>query len=89
MTWRQQLDSWVNGRSIHNPTRNECCPDFSCCQPSLRWPRPKRRRFAAANDDTRARMLAGSLASLLRARGHSVETSDGAIKKAIRKRGRR
>ncbi len=31
---QQGLD-WVNGRSIHNDVDGECCPDFSCCVPSL------------------------------------------------------
>ena len=26
-----QLSEWVKGRSIHNPIRDECTPDFSCC----------------------------------------------------------
>lgn len=26
-----QLECWVNGLSLHNPIRDECCPDFSCC----------------------------------------------------------
>ena len=23
-----QLSDWVEGRSLHNPIRDECCPDF-------------------------------------------------------------
>lgn len=30
-----QLQEWVNGRCHHNKERDECCPDFSCCQPEL------------------------------------------------------
>lgn len=26
-----QLNQWLNGISLHNPIRDECCPDFSCC----------------------------------------------------------
>lgn len=26
-----QLSEWVKGNSLHNPIRDECCPDFSCC----------------------------------------------------------
>jgi len=26
---------WIAGKSIHNKTRNECTPDFSCCVPKL------------------------------------------------------
>lgn len=32
--YKQGID-WVNGKSIHNEVDNECCPDFSCCVPSL------------------------------------------------------
>ena len=32
MTSDEQLDEWVKGNSIHNDDREECCPDFSCCQ---------------------------------------------------------
>lgn len=35
MTPDEQLDMWLEGKSVHNPTTNECCPDFSCCVPSL------------------------------------------------------
>ncbi len=31
MDTNEQLDAWVDGRSIHNKARDECCPDFSCC----------------------------------------------------------
>lgn len=30
-----QGKTWVNGKSEHNAIDNECCPDFSCCVPSL------------------------------------------------------
>ncbi len=32
---RDQLRAWIEGRSVHNQADNECCPDFSCCEPSL------------------------------------------------------
>ena len=28
MTSDEQLKEWVKGNSIHNPDRDECCPDF-------------------------------------------------------------
>lgn len=31
----QQTVDWVNGKPLHNNVDNECCPDFSCCVPSL------------------------------------------------------
>ena len=35
MTNDEQLDLWVQGVSKHNEELGRCCPDFSCCQPSL------------------------------------------------------
>lgn len=69
MTCQEQLDLWVSGKSVHNPTRNECCPDFSCCQPRLQWPEAKRRQFAQAGRRERDRMLFGSLYDLLKSKG--------------------
>lgn len=31
----EQGRNWVNGESYHNRTDDECCPDFSCCMPTL------------------------------------------------------
>ena len=35
MTPTEQLGLWLEGKSVHNDERNECCPDFSCCKPEL------------------------------------------------------
>lgn len=32
---RAQTLSWAQGRPYHNRIDDECCPDFSCCQPEL------------------------------------------------------
>lgn len=65
MTHQEQLDQWVAGKSVHNPTRNECCPDFSCCQPHLKADAPTRRKFRDANQETRNHMLAEFLGALV------------------------
>ena len=64
-----QLREWVAGRPWHNPfnhddtrhdgdtSQGECCPDFSCCQPSLLAPQAAREAFAKADDETRFKML--------------------------------
>lgn len=44
---KYQLDEWVRGNSIHNDIDNECCPDFSCCQPGLLQPKEIRETFKA------------------------------------------
>jgi len=46
----QQLDEWVKGNSVHNDERDECCPDFSCCN-DVKTPRATRERFAKAYHD--------------------------------------
>lgn len=30
-----QAEAWVRGESKHNDIDDECCPDFSCCEPHL------------------------------------------------------
>lgn len=32
---RVQCLVWAQGRPYHEPVNDECCPDFSCCRPSL------------------------------------------------------
>lgn len=49
MTREAQLALWVDGESVHNGAsemEGECCPDFSCCLPSVGWTIEKRREFA-------------------------------------------
>lgn len=59
MTPDEQLALWVKGDSRHNADRDECCPDFSCCQPDLLAPLEERELFAslAADSVERDRML--------------------------------
>lgn len=30
-----QAKQWISGESVHNTIDDECCPDFSCCEPNL------------------------------------------------------
>ena len=57
MTVDEQLEQWVAGKSIHNDERDECCPDFSCCEPKLLAPKKVRIAFQAANEETRMGIL--------------------------------
>jgi hypothetical protein len=41
----EQLLHWLKGESVHG---NECCPDFSCCQPHLQAPETERIAFYEA-----------------------------------------
>ena len=58
MTYLDQLDSWVSGLPKHG---DQCCPDFSCCQPDLLAPKDVREVFVAAykakNESVTMRML--------------------------------
>lgn len=63
----EQLEKWVSGKSTHCKISEECCPDFSCCRPELKWPEEKRRAFVEADEQTRNKMLSESLRALLKA----------------------
>ena len=53
----QQLREWVQGNPVHNPLSplgdrpieygGECCPDFSCCVPSIMEKDPNKRMHDA------------------------------------------
>lgn len=65
MTPDEQLDQWIQGESKCPNDKGECCPDFSCCVPSLRWPVELRQRFKQATAEERDRMLFSSLTALV------------------------
>lgn len=48
MERQKQLESWLQGKSVHNTTDNECTPDFSCCEPGLLASSDERQKFARA-----------------------------------------
>lgn len=60
-----QLTEWVAGNPIHNTLRDECCPDFSCCEPELMWPEETRKEFEVAGEDKRSQMLSMALGAAL------------------------
>lgn len=69
MTAKEQLEKWVNGNSIHNIERDECCPDFSCCDKTIHTDIETKQRFQKAyleNDQaTVSKMLTMFLTGLL------------------------
>lgn len=65
MTPDDQLKNWVEGRPIHNFTRDECCPDFSCCNPENLAPKEDRIRFKKAYDEGRIDIIEGMLMMFL------------------------
>ena len=71
---QEQLDAWVNGEPHHNMARDECCPDFSCCQPELLAPKDVRLEFAEATESKRHAMLGMFLGGIKnRVAGHHGE----------------
>jgi len=75
MTCDEQLAKWVDGDSIHNETRDECCPDFSYCNPELLAPEHERQAFAQGDEATRMQMLMTFLGKLLE--GQKVHIAGG------------
>lgn len=60
----EQLARWVAGESVHND-QGDCCPDFSCCRPSLAWPIDQRRAFVD-HPEARDAMCMMSLAAAMK-----------------------
>ncbi len=65
MTIDEQVASWVQGQSLHNDDRDECCPDFSCCEPGLLAPTEERESFKDADEKERGVMLMTFLGRLI------------------------
>jgi hypothetical protein len=53
---QEQLERWLGGESVHN-LEGECCPDFSCCRPNLRWSYELRKQFIDGDESVRMGML--------------------------------
>ena len=60
-----QLEKWVAGESLCPNTRDECCPDFSCCRPKLQWDEAKRVKFRDAEQGEREKMMMGALGAVI------------------------
>lgn len=43
-----QVKEWVKGNPLHNTIRDECCPDFSCCNGGNIMPKEVREKFMDA-----------------------------------------
>jgi len=72
MTVDEQLTEWLKGNPIHNAGRDECCPDFSCCDVSLLASEEERQTFVDANGETRHMMLMGFLSAMMIKEGKNV-----------------
>lgn len=43
-----QLIFWFNGHSFHDDERDQCCPDFSCCNSKIDTPISVRKQYLLA-----------------------------------------
>jgi len=46
--YTKQLHAWVRGKSYHDDITNTCCPDGSCCIPTINTPYGLRKKYVAA-----------------------------------------
>jgi len=71
-----QLDQWVLGTSMHNPVRDECCPDFSCCDPKGKMDKDLRIKFSNAvkmkDEETKMKILGMALSGITSEMGVDV-----------------
>lgn len=60
-SFAEQLRGWLEGvpthRAVPGDEDGECCPDFSCCAPSLLSTPEERTVFVLGNYDTRREMV--------------------------------
>lgn len=63
-----QLLNWRYGISLHNPVRDECCPDFSCCNEGILMSSEVREKFCIAvkekDEEAQCSILSMALSSL-------------------------
>lgn len=74
MTSDEQLDEWVKGNSLHNTERDECCPDFSCCQKHYKAS-PEERMLFRDRSELRDKMLMGFLEAAIAGHGKDVHVA--------------
>lgn len=68
-----QLQLWLNGDPVHNKERDECTPDFSCCNKDLLAEKETRIEFCEAfkskDHNKVGKILSGFLACFLKKKG--------------------
>lgn len=74
MTQDEQLNAWVEGDSLHDHEREQCCPDFSCCQTHYKASDDERRTFRD-RPELRDAMLIGFLGAALANCGKTVHVA--------------
>lgn len=61
----EQLEEWLKGNPIHNKSKDECCPDFSCCKPDSLSPLNERQEFYNAFTSDNEEKIRGMLMMFL------------------------
>ena len=69
----RQLQSWLQGKPVHDTVNDQCCPDFSCCVPELLVPYETRKAFVEGTEETRTAMLSMFLGGAVAAIAPEVE----------------
>ena len=62
---KYQLDQWVKGQYLHNYVDDECCPDFACCNETMRTPEEMRKTYKAAWEQGKDEITDAMLMSFL------------------------
>jgi hypothetical protein len=65
LTPERQLEEWRKGNSLCPNTRDECCPDFSCCKPELLAPQEVRDAYCTGTRDQQLKLLGSFLGGLV------------------------
>lgn len=60
-----QLKSWLAGKPVHDHVNNQCCPDFSCCVPSLLVDQSTRETFCRGTEEVRMAMSSMFLGAVI------------------------
>jgi hypothetical protein len=67
----RQLAAWLEGTPFCEEGE-DCCPDFSCCQPDLLVDRDVRQKFVDANREDRMKFLGMFLGAAMAKAGANV-----------------
>ena len=72
LTPERQLQEWQRGNSMCPSTLSECCPDFSCCEPTLLQPQEVRDGYLRGTSEQKTELLGIFLGGLATLRGLDV-----------------
>lgn len=53
----KQIQAWLDGNSYHLHSYNECVPDASCCDPTVKWTRHQKLIYLTSSKPTQAEIF--------------------------------